>query len=118
LLRQFLYNVIDNSLKYGQKISKIRVYYEVSGPDNLSLVYEDDGVGIPEDKKPSLFKEGYSTGGSTGYGLYLISKIVEVYGWTIQETGKPGKGVQFAIAIPKVNRDGKEGVRFSALVRP
>jgi len=118
LLRQLLYNLVDNSLKYGQKVSTIKVRYETTGPDNLSLVYEDDGVGIPASEKPNLFKEGYSTGGSTGYGLYLISKIVEVYGWKIQETGTPGAGVQFTLAIPKVNKDGKEGVRFGGLVRP
>jgi PAS domain S-box-containing protein len=113
LLRQLFYNLIDNSLKYGQRVSRIRVYYEGTGLDNLRLVYEDDGVGIPAAEKPKLFIQGYSTGSSTGYGLYLISKIVEVYGWTIQETGTPGKGVQFTITIPKINRGGKESVRLS-----
>jgi len=113
LLRQLFYNLADNSLKYGQKVTRIRVYYERAGLDNLNLVYEDDGVGIAMAEKPKLFKQGYSTGGSTGYGLYLISKIVDVYGWTIQETGTPGKGAQFTIAIPKINRNGKENVRIS-----
>jgi PAS domain S-box-containing protein len=113
LLRQLFYNLVDNSLKYGQKTTRIRVYYEEAGQDDLKLVYEDDGVGIPAAEKPKLFKEGYSTGGSTGYGLYLISKMVEVYGWTIQETGTHGKGAQFTITIPKTNRDGKESVHLS-----
>jgi PAS domain S-box-containing protein len=113
LLRQLFYNLIDNSLKYGQKISRIRVHYEGAGPNDLRLIYEDDGVGISATEKPKLFKQGYSTGGSTGYGLYLISKIVEVYGWTIQETGNPGQGAQFTITIPKVNKDGKENLRLS-----
>jgi PAS domain S-box-containing protein len=108
LLRQLFYNLIDNSLKHGQKTTRIRVHYEETGQDNLRLVYEDDGVGIPAAAKPKLFKEGYSTGGGTGYGLYLVSKIVEVYGWTIQENGTPGKGAQFTISIPEVNRDGKK----------
>jgi len=112
LLRQLFYNLIDNSLKYGQKVTKIRVYYEETDQDNLKLVYEDDGVGISAAEKPKLFKEGYSTGGGTGYGLYLISKIVEVYGWTIQENGTPSKGTQFTMAIPKVNKNGREGVRL------
>jgi PAS domain S-box-containing protein len=113
LLRQLFYNLIDNSLRYGQKVSRIRVHYEETGQDNLRLVYEDDGVGILAAEKPKLFKEGYSTGGSTGYGLYLVSRIAEVYGWTIHETGTPGKGAQFTIVIPKVARDGKESVRLS-----
>jgi PAS domain S-box-containing protein len=113
LLRQSFYNLIDNSLKYSQKITKIRVHYETTGNNELRLAYEDDGVGIPDTEKPKLFKEGYSTGGSTGYGLYLIKKIMEVYGWTIQETGKPGKGAQFIITIPKINQNGKENYETS-----
>ena len=67
--------------------------------NHLKLFYEDDGVGIPEDEKEKIFVEGYGKG--TGYGLYLIRKICEAYGWTIQETGKQGKGAQFTITIPK-----------------
>jgi PAS domain S-box-containing protein len=112
LLQKLFYNLIDNSLKHGQKISKIRVRYEETSGDELKLVYEDDGVGILNENKPKLFKEGYSTGRSTGYGLYLIKKIVEVYGWTIQETGEPGKGAQFTITIPRMNENGKMNYKF------
>jgi PAS domain S-box-containing protein len=108
MLRQMFYNLMDNSLKYGQKTTRIGVYYEEAGQDALKLIYEDDGVGIPIAEKPRLFKEGYSTGGSTGHGLYLAKKMMEVYGWTIQETGEPGKGTRFIITIPKINQNGKE----------
>jgi PAS domain S-box-containing protein len=111
LLRQLFYNLIDNSLKYGQKTSRIRVYYEKAGQGSLRLVYEDDGVGIPVADKPKLFKEGYSTGGSTGHGLYLIKKMMEAYGWTIQETGEPSKGARFVMTIPETNSNGKENCR-------
>jgi len=104
LLRQLFYNLIDDTLKHGEEVSQIRVYYE-EGEDQLWLVYEDDGVGIPEDEKEKIFKEGYGKG--TGYGLYLITKICEAYCWTIQETGKSGKGAQFTIGIPKMNKSGK-----------
>ncbi|MCX8153958.1 MAG: hypothetical protein N3E52_05950 [Candidatus Bathyarchaeota archaeon] len=43
-LRQLFYNLIDSTLKYGKKTSKIRVYYKEEG-DQLKLVYEDDGNG-------------------------------------------------------------------------
>jgi len=105
LLRQLFYNLIDNTLKYGEKVSQIRVYHEEVGKDQLKLVYEDDGIGVPNDEKEKIFKEGY--GKSTGYGLYLIRKICEAYGWTIQETGKLGKGAQFTMTIAKTNKNGK-----------
>ena len=108
LLRQLFYNLIDNSLKYGQKITRIRIHYEKAGKDQLRLVYEDDGVGIPQDAKPKIFDEGYTTGKGSGYGLYLIKKMMEVYGWTIQETGEPGKGAKFTVTIPGTGQNGKE----------
>jgi signal transduction histidine kinase len=85
------------------------VYYEET-KDSLKLVYEDNGVGIADDEKELIFHEGYGKG--TGYGLYLIKKMCEEYGWTIKETGKHGKGVQFTINIPKTNRNGKLSYRF------
>jgi PAS domain S-box-containing protein len=110
MLRQLFYNLIDNTLKYGKKVGKIRVHYKEEG-NQLKLVYEDDGVGIPDDEKKNLFQEGY--GKSTGYGLYLIKRICEAYGWTIQETGKEGKGAQFTMTIPKKAKDGKRFYEIS-----
>jgi PAS domain S-box-containing protein len=113
LLQQVCYNLIDNSLKYGKKITEIRVYYEKTGENELRLVYEDDGVGIATAEKQKLFNEGYSTGGSTGYGLYLMKKITEAYGWTIQETGESGKGARFVVTIPQTSPNGKENYRIT-----
>ena len=110
LLIRLFYNLMDNSLKYGEKITQIRVYYEKSGEGQLKLVYQDDGNGISLDEKPNLFKEGYGKG--TGYGLYLIKKMMEVYGWTIQETGEPGRGAQFTIIVPRRNQNGKENYQI------
>jgi signal transduction histidine kinase len=62
-------------------------------------------VGIPEEDKQRIFEEGYGKG--TGYGLYLIKKTCETYGWSIQETGVFGKGAQFTIVLPKTRNDGK-----------
>jgi len=102
LLRQIFYNFIDDSLKHGEKVSHIKVYFEEQ-PEQLKIIYEDDGIGIPENEKEISFKEGY--GKDTGYGLYLIQKICEVYGWTITETGKQGQGVKFVIFVPKFDNN-------------
>jgi PAS domain S-box-containing protein len=110
LLRQLFYNLIDNTLKYGEKTSTIRVHYEEQ-EDQLKLVYEDDGVGVPDDVKRHLFQEGYGKG--TGYGLYLIQRICEAYGWKIQETGSQGKGAQFTMTIPKNGEDGTERYKIT-----
>jgi sensor histidine kinase regulating citrate/malate metabolism len=59
------------------------VCYGKADQDKVKVFCEDDDAGIPAASKPHIFKEGYSTGGSTGYGLYLTKKMMEVYGWTI-----------------------------------
>jgi PAS domain S-box-containing protein len=102
-LRQLFYNLIDNSLRHGEKVSQIRIYYAEEA-DRLKLVYEDNGMGISSEARSNLFKEGYGKG--TGYGLYLAAKLCEMYGWKIQETGEYGKGAQFTIIIPKTNEKG------------
>lgn len=111
LLVSLFYNLVDNSLKYGKKITQIKVYHEKVHNGQLELIYQDDGVGIPHKEKSNLFKEGYGKG--TGYGLYLIKKMMEVYGWTIKETGEPGIGAQFTISIPEKNQNGKKSYQVS-----
>jgi PAS domain S-box-containing protein len=99
-LMQLFYNLIDNTIKHGKKTTTIRVHYEKVDQANLKLVYEDDGVGVPLEDKPKLFTEGFSTSDSTGFGLFLTKKMIQVYGWTISEEGEPGKGAKFVITIP------------------
>jgi PAS domain S-box-containing protein len=108
-LRQLFYNLIDNSIRHGETVTKIGVRCEEK-EDVLKLIYEDDGVGIPENEKGLIFKEGYGKG--TGYGLYLITKICESYGWTIKETGLPGKCAQFIVTINKTNNKSEIGYQL------
>ena len=99
LLSVVFYNLIDNSLKHGEKTSKIRIYYRENEVGNLKLFCEDDGIGILDSIRPKLFTEGFSTGKGTGYGLFLIKKVTEFYGWKIEETSKIGQGAQFTITV-------------------
>ncbi|MFP3985418.1 MAG: PAS domain S-box protein [Candidatus Bathyarchaeia archaeon] len=112
LLNQLFYNLVDNSLKYGEKIRQIKIHYRTPSADQLELVYEDDGVGIPDSMRSNLFKEGFTSGKGTGYGLFMIKRICEVYGWTVQETGTPGKGACFIMSMPRKNREGKENFQL------
>jgi signal transduction histidine kinase len=112
--RQLFYNLIDNSMKHGKHVTTIKVHYENNSDASIHLVYEDNGVGVSLADKMNLFKEGFNTGGSTGYGLYLIKKAMAVYGWAIQENGEPGKGAKFTITIPKINQSGKQNASITA----
>ncbi len=99
LLDTLFYNLIDNSVAHGEKVSKISIYSETLYDDSLRLVYEDNGVGIAKKEKEKIFQEGYGKG--TGMGLHMIKIMCKIYGFTIKETGEKGKGAQFEIQIPK-----------------
>ena len=93
------YNFMDNTRKYGEKATTAKVYCDRTTTVRLRLIYEDDGVGISAENKSKLFSEGFSTGGSTGFGFFMIKKMMDVYGWTITEEGEPGKGAKFVISL-------------------
>ena len=101
-LRQLFFNLIDNSLKHGKNVSQIKIHYE-EGKDRLKLFYEDNGVGIPKANKPKLFHVDFTAGKGSGYGLPLIKSMMEIYDWTIEEEGEPGKGAKFVITIPNTH---------------
>jgi len=58
----------------------------------------DDGPGIPEDERESVFEGGYSTSDdSTGLGLAIVRSIAEAHDWTVTVTGSEAGGARFEI---------------------
>jgi PAS domain S-box-containing protein len=99
LLPRVFYNLLVNSINQGDHhLTKIRLYTLKSG-ESLTLVYEDNGRGIPVQEKEKIFEFGYGKG--TGFGLFLIREILGYTGISITETGEPGKGAKFEIVVPK-----------------
>ncbi|MDD4483821.1 MAG: HAMP domain-containing sensor histidine kinase, partial [Methanoregula sp.] len=103
MFAKVLYNLVDNSLHHGVHVRHIRVQSHPSDTGCL-LIYEDDGVGIPQDKKELIFERGFTTSSGTsrtsGLGLFLVRDILAITGITIHETGVAGEGTRFEIAIP------------------
>jgi signal transduction histidine kinase len=98
LLGKVFYNLVENSVHHGRKVTAIRFSYQRTG-DDLLILYEDDGVGIPENAKERIFKREYYR--NTGYGLFLSAEILSITGLLIKETGIAGKGARFEIRVPK-----------------
>jgi signal transduction histidine kinase len=99
LLPRVFYNLLMNALNHGgQQLTKIRLYIRITG-ESLILTVEDNGPGIPYDKKEKIFEFGYGKG--AGFGLFLIREILGYTGIMITETGQPGKGAKFEILVPK-----------------
>jgi signal transduction histidine kinase len=96
-----LHNLIANSLKHGQKVSKISLSYSERA-DGLTIMMEDDGIGIPEDQKDHIFDKEHASG-RRSHGLFLAAEILRMTRISIKETGTPGKGARFEILVSRGN---------------
>jgi signal transduction histidine kinase len=91
-------HLIENTQKHGKTATEIRISCEET-TGGLLLLYEDDGIGIPVQKKKDLFLRG--VGSETGFSLFFVHDILEISDMGIRETGEPGKGVRFEISVPR-----------------
>jgi len=98
MLEKVFFNLLDNSIRHGERVTEIRVSFHRSG-DDLVIVWEDNGSGITADDKKRIFERGF--GKNTGLGLFLVREILSLTDITITETGEPGKGARFEITLPK-----------------
>jgi signal transduction histidine kinase len=119
LFQDVLIHLAGNAVSHGITIKNIIVtYHEIQ--EGLDLILEDDGIGIPSDKKQSIFD--YDEGGHAGIGLFICREILEVTGMTITETGTEGKGARFVIhVLPdgyRIEGTGDDAPARSLLVNP
>jgi PAS domain S-box-containing protein len=98
MLEKVFYNLFDNSFRYGEGVTKVRIFGAMDGTD-LLVYFEDDGVGIPEKEKARIFSRG--VGKNTGLGLFLTREILAITRIGIQETGEYRKGARFTIRVPR-----------------
>jgi hypothetical protein len=91
-------NLFENARRHGERVTVIRIGAE-ERETGLVISVEDDGIGVPADQKERIFELGF--GRHTGYGLYLAREILSIAGFSIRETGDPGKGARFDIHIPR-----------------
>lgn len=97
LIGKVFFNLVDNAVRHAGKITMIRFRVQESD-DGATIFCEDDGNGIAAEEKQKIFDRGF--GKNTGLGLFLSREILAITGITITETGEPGKGARFEIAVP------------------
>lgn len=98
-------NLIENAIKYTPSGS-VRVNARVEG-ESVLVKIADDGIGIPQQAMPNLFKRFYRTQlavergiAGTGLGLYMVKENVENFGGSIQVESSEGKGSTFTVLFP------------------
>jgi PAS domain S-box-containing protein len=99
LLEKVCQRLFENSVKHGDHVTLIRVWHTAT-PDGATIFFEDDGIGIPQEKKEQIFLRNEGFTASRG-SLIFVREILSITGITIKETGEPGKGARFEMTVPK-----------------
>jgi len=98
LFEKAFYLLFNYAHNYGEKVTKIEVYYFCTSTE-LIITIADNGTGISPENKPRLFE--WRAGNEKTLGLFLAQKILSSTGITIRETGEFKKGTRFEIIVPK-----------------
>ena len=103
-LQQLFQNILDNAIKYNDKASgRIEI-----GVENKDLFWEfyvkDNGKGIAKtyfDKIFKTFEKLENNMQSSGIGLSIVKKIIDLYGGEVWLTSELNKGTTFFFTIKK-----------------
>jgi two-component system OmpR family sensor kinase len=105
-LRQVVYNLLENAVKYTQEGGTIQLTLQRAGRDVMMTV-QDNGPGIRADSLPHVFDRFYRVdkarsrdSGGTGLGLSIVHQIVTLHGGSIRAESEEGKGTAFIVELP------------------
>ena len=106
-LRQILWNLISNAVKFTPQGGGVNVRVRYDEGDILHFEVEDSGIGIPEAEQDKIFAMYYqvkdSHGGKpatgTGIGLAVSRRLARNMGGDISVTSQPGKGATFTLTV-------------------
>jgi signal transduction histidine kinase len=103
LIRQTLFNLLDNALKYTPERGLILIKYYIKDTDVI-FTFADTGAGISKDILPRIFdlfyKGDVGLSGSTGLGLTLVRWIIHQHSGSIDVKSNEGSGTIFTIRLP------------------
>jgi len=98
--QQLLANLFRNAVEHGGLDVTVRVgALPESRDDARGLYVADDGPGIPVDQRERVLERGYSTqDNGTGFGLNIVTDIVEAHGWEIAIDESADGGARFELS--------------------
>ncbi|WP_039454624.1 sodium:solute symporter family transporter [Candidatus Jidaibacter acanthamoebae] len=99
-MKQMLFNLLNNSYKYGGRNVKINIRAE-----NNKLYFRDDGKGIAEEDIPYIFDKFYTKSKSgTGIGLAFCKMVMQDLGGYIECKSRVGKYTEFILTFPALKK--------------
>lgn len=105
LVRHILLNLLNNAIKYSDEGQTIFIKVE-EGFQTIRIRIIDEGIGIPEDDKPYIFRRFFRARNSinvpgTGLGLNIIKSYTELMGGKLRYESKENQGSSFELEFPK-----------------
>lgn len=116
-VRQILFNLVSNAVKFTPSGGRVLLLASLDGPDVLFAVV-DTGIGIPAEVRDRVFgvferlHEGRATAEGTGLGLALTKRLVEQMGGSIAFESEEGRGTTFRVRLPDVRTEPVAGQRI------
>ncbi|MWC29791.1 sensor histidine kinase [Paenibacillus sp. MMS18-CY102] len=105
-LKQLVYILLDNAIKYTPDEGKVDVGLDPN-PKQWRIIVRDSGIGISEADQPRIFDRFYRVEkhrsreeGSAGLGLAIAKQIVIAHRGSVVLESKPGKGSTFSVKFP------------------
>lgn len=103
--QRVLDNLVENSRKYSETIPlRMKIKLEKT-PKGVSICFQDNGVGVPEEKLPYIFEEFYRGDESrnkkegNGLGLYIVKYLMEAMGGSVRAENADGLAVYLELPI-------------------
>lgn len=103
-LQRLLENLLRNAIEHGGDEVTVTVG---TFENNEGFYVNDDGPGIPPERRDSVFDRGYSTAeDGTGFGLAIVKEIATAHDWTISVTESAGGGARFVVHFVPLEESG------------
>jgi heavy metal sensor kinase len=110
-LKQVVVNLLDNAIKYTPNGGRIDLTIAQEAGEAV-LDVADDGIGIPPEALPHVFKRFFRVDGSrsrdqggAGLGLSIVKSICDAHGARVEVRSTPGRGSCFRLRVPEFSRD-------------
>ena len=101
-LLEIAVNVIENASKWCRR--KVRVRAEEAGRGRMTLTVEDDGPGLPPDRREEVLRRGARLDESapgSGLGLSIVDELARAYGGALRLGDSPLGGLRLEVELPR-----------------
>jgi signal transduction histidine kinase len=95
-------NAVENACKWGK--ARVRVRAAAAGPQRFSLVVEDDGPGLPPDRREEVLQRGArldENAPGSGLGLSIIDELARAYGGSLRLADSTLGGLRLEADLPR-----------------